>query len=111
ACSDRSSYSAPPPPAAPPPSPTRRSSDLSPRHRPPAPPGLGAPPRRGATRRGLRCASWRYLLLRELQGLLPLEAEFLHRKDDFTDRKSTRLNSSHEWTSYAVFCWKRESSK
>src|SRR5207247_11285046 len=21
------------------------------------------------------------------------------------DRKSTRLNSSHEWTSYAVFCW------
>src|SRR5207247_8652625 len=22
----------------------------------------------------------------------------------FTDRKSTRLNSSHEWISYAVFC-------
>src|SRR5207247_8034747 len=21
------------------------------------------------------------------------------------DRKSTRLNSSHEWISYAVFCW------
>src|SRR5207247_5499307 len=24
------------------------------------------------------------------------------------DRKSTRLNSSHEWISYAVFCWKRK---
>src|SRR5207247_1539338 len=24
-----------------------------------------------------------------------------------TDRKSTRLNSSHEWTSYAVFCLKK----
>src|SRR5207247_2536344 len=27
-----------------------------------------------------------------------------------TDRKSTRLNSSHEWISYAVFCLKRKSS-
>src|SRR5438105_10555451 len=25
------------------------------------------------------------------------------------DRKSTRLNSSHEWTSYAVFCLKKKS--
>src|SRR6266849_515844 len=24
------------------------------------------------------------------------------------DRKSTRLNSSHEWTSYAVFCLKKK---
>src|SRR5207247_8061691 len=24
------------------------------------------------------------------------------------DRKSTRLNSSHEWTSYAVFCSKKK---
>src|SRR5438105_12384467 len=24
------------------------------------------------------------------------------------DRKSTRLNSSHEWTSYAVFCLKKQ---
>src|SRR6266536_5811805 len=23
------------------------------------------------------------------------------------DRKSTRLNSSHEWIAYAVFCWKK----
>src|SRR6266536_5303151 len=26
------------------------------------------------------------------------------------DRKSTRLNSSHEWTSYAVFCLKKKNS-
>src|SRR5207247_4373719 len=26
----------------------------------------------------------------------------------FTDRKSTRLNSSHEWISYAVFCFKKK---
>src|SRR5438105_5527958 len=27
------------------------------------------------------------------------------------DRKSTRLNSSHEWISYAVFCLKKKKSK
>src|SRR5207247_4737448 len=27
---------------------------------------------------------------------------------DGRDRKSTRLNSSHEWISYAVFCLKRK---
>src|SRR5207247_3919800 len=26
----------------------------------------------------------------------------------FVDRKSTRLNSSHEWISYAVFCLKKK---
>src|SRR5438105_11888683 len=26
------------------------------------------------------------------------------------DRKSTRLNSSHEWISYAVFCLKKKSN-
>src|SRR5207244_11646131 len=28
---------------------------------------------------------------------------------DVTDRKSTRLNSSHQIISYAVFCWKNNS--
>src|SRR5207247_1015020 len=60
---------------------------LAPPPRPPRPPrltpqGLGVPPRRTTTRRGLRCASWRYLLLGELQALLPLEPELLHRKHD-----------------------------
>src|SRR5207247_7357620 len=27
---------------------------------------------------------------------------------DHVDRKSTRLNSSHEWISYAVFCLKKK---
>src|SRR5438105_11168817 len=27
---------------------------------------------------------------------------------DLADRKSTRLNSSHEWISYAVFCLKKK---
>src|SRR5438105_5340527 len=27
------------------------------------------------------------------------------------DRKSTRLNSSHEWSSYAVFCLKKKKTR
>src|SRR5438105_9297819 len=30
---------------------------------------------------------------------------------DVIDRKSTRLNSSHEWISYAVFCLKKKKNK
>src|SRR5438105_11707223 len=30
---------------------------------------------------------------------------------DELDRKSTRLNSSHEWISYAVFCLKKKKKK
>src|SRR5213083_2981572 len=56
-------------------SPSRGATPLLPGLRPrSAPAGAG---------RGLRCASWRYLLLGELQTLLPLEAELLHRKHDF----------------------------
>src|SRR2546422_2267861 len=31
--------------------------------------------------------------------------------EDHTDRKSTRLNSSHGYISYAVFCLKKKKSK
>src|SRR5438105_11122743 len=31
--------------------------------------------------------------------------------EDSADRKSTRLNSSHEWISYAVFCLKKKKKK
>src|SRR5438105_9471257 len=31
--------------------------------------------------------------------------------DGVQDRKSTRLNSSHEWISYAVFCLKKKKTK
>src|SRR5438105_10699547 len=33
------------------------------------------------------------------------------RLDGHLDRKSTRLNSSHEWISYAVFCLKKKKKK
>src|SRR5438105_10076722 len=32
-------------------------------------------------------------------------------RQDLEDRKSTRLNSSHEWISYAVFCLKKKKKK
>src|SRR5207247_7607373 len=32
-------------------------------------------------------------------------------KSPARDRKSTRLNSSHEWISYAVFCLKKKKNK
>src|SRR5207247_9748320 len=35
------------------------------------------------------------------EGILPGDLVIVHK-----DRKSTRLNSSHEWISYAVFCLK-----
>src|SRR5438105_7310455 len=37
----------------------------------------------------------------------------LHPDSDWIaeDRKSTRLNSSHEWISYAVFCLKKKKKK
>src|SRR5207247_7156812 len=44
-------------------------------------------------------------------------APFLWRRHDQLeaevtgDRKSTRLNSSHEWISYAVFCLKKKNNK
>src|SRR3989442_7709133 len=35
----------------------------------------------------------------------------VYRTDDFGDRKSTRLNSSHVRISYAVFCLKKKKTK
>src|SRR5438105_5219407 len=34
-----------------------------------------------------------------------------NRPTERPDRKSTRLNSSHEWISYAVFCLKKKKKK
>src|SRR5699024_12224137 len=34
--------------------------------------------------------------------------ETFHLLERFSDRKSTRLNSSHVSISYAVFCWKKK---
>src|SRR5438105_15710096 len=40
-----------------------------------------------------------------------LSLELPRRKGNLLDRKSTRLNSSHEWISYAVFCLKKKKKK
>src|SRR3989449_9549990 len=47
--------------------------------------------------------------------VLPVKTEATARRDDGTterrDRKSTRLNSSHGYISYAVFCLKKKKKK
>src|SRR5206468_12643115 len=71
--------------------PTRRSSDLPAARQPPRPgarPRLDDAARRGAPRRGDHAALPRV-----------------------RDRKSTRLNSSHDQISYAVFCLKKKNKK
>src|SRR5258708_18564750 len=37
-----------------------------------------------------------------------IQADYLFARVDMTDRKSTRLNSSHQIISYAVFCLKKK---
>src|SRR5206468_7531988 len=47
-------------------------------------------------------------LRRALQSFLAESNQFVERSED---RKSTRLNSSHDQISYAVFCLKKKNSK
>src|SRR5258708_11636537 len=42
---------------------------------------------------------------------LAARAEMAHTSDKKLDRKSTRLNSSHQIISYAVFCLKKQKTK
>src|SRR5207247_11339580 len=73
---------------------------------------VGAPPLPGVTARA-RLANPRVAVARSDQRALlvaptqhtigPVASQQLGR-----DRKSTRLNSSHEWISYAVFCLKNK---
>src|SRR5438105_5393494 len=44
-------------------------------------------------------------------GVTASPEELRQQLDNKTDRKSTRLNSSHEWISYAVFCLKKKKKK
>src|SRR2546428_9104754 len=45
----------------------------------------------------------------EIAGLTARQLEFFTAgQDEFEDRKSTRLNSSHDQISYAVFCLKKK---
>src|SRR5258708_24645485 len=52
-------------------------------------------------------------LLRRVQELKPREdvARYLEQVEIARDRKSTRLNSSHQIISYAVFCLKKKKKK
>src|SRR5438105_7730306 len=73
--------------------PTRRSSDLQGRSVPP----LGTTcTRRSRKSCRIRCCTGSGHRVCFIQGASPV------------DRKSTRLNSSHEWISYAVFCLKKK---
>src|SRR5688572_32662357 len=68
---------------------------------------LWPPPPRGA-----RCPILAQLGLDDLVELL-LGADSHHPppEEQFEDRKSTRLNSSHSQISYAVFCLKKKKNK
>src|SRR2546428_8993534 len=44
----------------------------------------------------------------EIEDFLYAEADLLDIKEVLEDRKSTRLNSSHDQISYAVFCLKKK---
>src|SRR5207247_9122278 len=91
--------------------PTRRSSDLAEPHRLPA---LNAGVE-SARSFGLEtvtlevpAASPAASLMRALDIATErrIDALLVLRANIHVDRKSTRLNSSHEWISYAVFCLK-----
>src|SRR5438034_3310785 len=43
-----------------------------------------------------------------IPGLGAAKVRRIHESLAIEDRKSTRLNSSHTVTSYAVFCWKKK---
>src|SRR5438105_10514728 len=81
--------------------PTRRSSDLSVRHR-----SIRTLPIGGRNARGPRAPAERKVGEMEAgDRTAPRGCE------EDRDRKSTRLNSSHEWISYAVFCLKKKKKK
>src|SRR3712207_7970602 len=46
----------------------------------------------------------------QLAGAVKAKGDARRARSDWTDRKSTRLNSSHANTSYAVFCLKKKKS-
>src|SRR2546422_8603475 len=57
---------------------------------------------------GSWCKAFRDLPPTALHHLPVLHHNVAHRLHHLTDRKSTRLNSSHGYISYAVFCLKKK---
>src|SRR5207247_9866466 len=94
---------------APHPFPTRRSSDL-----PAATIAASRPPNRRLarlrrTRLPTSAPVRTFEAAQDEGGVVSAEAERVRDGGaDLGDRKSTRLNSSHEWISYAVFCLKKK---
>src|SRR5207247_10789695 len=91
--------------------PTRRSSDLQPRRS--YPDFASQLPATGRLGTG-----WLARFGRELHFFRPSSGEKSARpvrppcaSEASKDRKSTRLNSSHEWISYAVFCLKKKKNR
>src|SRR5258708_24811803 len=53
-------------------------------------------------------SDWRISIIDRLNYAGSLDRLARYRADDKVDRKSTRLNSSHQIISYAVFCLKKK---
>src|SRR2546422_4250593 len=52
-----------------------------------------------------------YRVIRALEGVTDVDVEIVWEPYWTPDRKSTRLNSSHGYISYAVFCLKKKKKK
>src|SRR5207247_4230089 len=93
------------------PFPTRRSSDLAESNHPRSGQAMADPIRVGFVGCGRFATQQIYPNLRACGFQLVAccaTTEEKARRWAHEDRKSTRLNSSHEWTSYAVFCLKKK---
>src|SRR5207247_8688031 len=89
--------------------PTRRSSDLASRNRTFFAVGdRGLVPRWKATSRGRWRSTREGCAAIRAHEAAHAEWQPLYARLSRLDRKSTRLNSSHEWISYAVFCLKKK---
>src|SRR5699024_12597924 len=94
------------------PFPTRRSSDLDVLQLPAGDEGLfkqGAAPARQQKEDGVRLFGPGHQVEGGLGG--PEGIFVRHRVPRLIDRKSTRLNSSHVSSSYAVFCWQKKNER
>src|SRR5438105_8963842 len=58
-----------------------------------------------------RSSWWKGLTQATLRRQLEIAETRIRLGDLKLDRKSTRLNSSHEWISYAVFCLKKKKER
>src|SRR5207247_10001904 len=92
------------------PFPPRRSSDLvGVKFGVSLPTPLPPPLHEGGEGQGVRSRGWRVPGAAYVVSVSFVEGTWPAIRSSSIDRKSTRLNSSHEWISYAVFCLKKKS--